>query len=217
MNKKDTIFCVSEEDRKDFFNNNTNLIYIIRDLDDDNNCYFSLADDKSYFPVSEDWERLSDFNNSVMGYYQNGYHQGIQEIYEYVPGNGFLKRFDRNDKKWYRPILPVINNGDLLFIEITNYLSDVIEYEYYMGVVVKRKNEKRSIVFYNNGDYDILEDLLEDEDVNILVVDDKSSSFKNFGERLSLLYNNHLEINNFKFVSNDFNEAYWRFQKTKGN
>ena len=128
-----------------------------------------------------------------------------------------MKRFYRNDKKWYQSILPEINNGDLLFIEITNYLSDVIEYEYYMGVVVKRKNEKRSIIFYNDGDFDDLEDILEDEDVNILVVDNKSNSFKNFGNRLSSLYNNQLKINDFKFVSNDFNEAYWRFQKTKGN
>lgn len=212
MNKKDTIFCVSEEDRKDFFNNNTNLIYIIRDLDDDNNCYFSLADDKSYFPVSEDWERLSDFNNSVMGYYQNGYHQGIQEIYEYVPGNGFLKRFDRNDKKWYRPLLPEINNGDLLFIEFSNYQDSVIEYEYYMGVVIKREG-RGTIVFYSDGDFDDLDSLLEDEEVNILVVDNKSNGFKAFEKKLKSLYNNKLETNDFKFVSNDFNEAYWRFLK----
>ena len=203
MNKKDTIFCVSEEDREKFFDNNTNLIYIIHDLDGD-----------CRFPVTEDWEKLPDFNNSVMGYYQNGFHEEIVEIYEYVSGNGFLKRFDRNDKKWYRPILSEINNGDLLFIELTNYLSDVIEYEYYMGVVVKRKNRKESIVFYNNGDFEILEDLLEDEDVNILVVDDKSSSFKLFEEWLSSLYNNQLKMNGFKFVSNDFPEAYWRFSKS---
>lgn len=195
MNKKNTIFCASEEERKEFFDNNTNLIYIIHDLDDG-----------SCFPMTEDWERLPDFNNSVMGYYQNGFHQEILEIYEYVPGNGFLKRFDRNDKKWYRPILSEINNGDLLFIEFTNYLSDVIEYEYYMGVAVKRKDKEGTIVFYNNGDFDILEDILEDEDANILVVDNKSSSFKNFGERLS-------SMNDFKFVSNDFHEAYWRFSK----
>lgn len=202
MNKKDTIFCVSEEDREKFFDNNTNLIYIIYDANND-----------WRFPVTEDWGRLPDFNNSVMGYYQNGCHQEIYEIYEYVPSNGFLKRFDRNDKKWYRPILPEINNGDLLFIEFTNYLSDVIEYEYYMGVVVKRKNRKESIVFYNDGDFEILEDILEDEDVNILVVDNKSNSFKNFGDRLSSLYNNQLKMNDFKFVSNDFEEAYWRFSK----
>ena len=206
MNKKDTIFCVSEEDREKFFDNNTNLIYIIHDLDGD-----------CRFPVTEDWEKLPDFNNSVMDYYQNGWHQEILAIYEYVFGNGFLKRFDRNDKKWYRPILPEINNGDLLFIEFTNYLSDVIEYEYYMGVVVKRKNRKESIVFYNDGDFEILEDILEDEDANILVVDDKSSSFKLLGERLSSFYNNKTEGIPFKFISNDFNEAYWRFSKTKGN
>ena len=206
MNKKDTIFCVSEEEREDFFDNNINLIYIIHDVDND-----------WRFSVTKDWKRLPDFNNSVMGYYQNGCHQEILAIFEYVSGSGFLKRFYRNDKKWYQPILPEINNGDLLFIEITNYLSDVIEYEYYMGVVVKRKNEKRSIIFYNDGDFDDLEDILEDEDVNILVVDNKSNSFKNFGNRLSSLYNNQLKINDFKFVSNDFNEAYWRFQKTKGN
>ena len=202
MNKKDTIFCVSEEDREKFFDNNTNLIYIIYDANND-----------WRFPVTEDWGRLPDFNNSVMGYYQNGCHQEIYEIYEYVPSNGFLKRFDRNDKKWYRPILPEINNGDLLFIEFTNYLSDVIEYEYYMGVVVKRKNRKESIVFYNDGDFEILEDILEDEDANILVVDDKSSSFKLLGERLSSFYNNKTEGIPFKFISNDFNEAYWRFSK----
>lgn len=206
MNKKDTVFCISEEDREDFFDNNTNLIYIIHDLDDG-----------SCFPMTEDWDRLAQFNNSVMGYYQNGFHQEILEIYEYVPGNGFLKRFDRNDKKWYRSFLPEINNGDLLFIEFTNYLSDVIEYEYYMGVVVKRKNRKESIVFYNDGDFEILEDILEDEDANILVVDDKSSSFKLLGERLSSFYNNKTEGIPFKFISNDFNEAYWRFSKTKGN
>lgn len=206
MNKKDTIFCVSEEDREKFFDNNTNLIYIIHDLDGD-----------CRFPVTEDWEKLPDFNNSVMGYYQNGFHEEIVEIYEYVSGNGFLKRFDRNDKKWYRSFLPEINNGDLLFIEFTNYLSNVTEYEYYMGVVVKRKNEERSIIFYNHGDFDDLEDILEDEEANILVVDDKSSSFKNFGGHLSSLYNNQLEMHEFRFVSNDFNEAYWRFQKTKGN
>ena len=214
MNKKDTIFCASEEEREDFFDNNADLIYIIYDVDND-----------WRFPVTEDWERLSDFNNSVMGYYQKGCHHEILEIYEYVPGNGFLKRFDRNDKKWYRPLLPEINNGDLLFVEITNYLSDVIEYEYYMGVVVKRKDKKGTIIFYNNGDFDILEDVLEeeeedvleDEDVNILVVDDKSSSFRNFSEHLSSWYNNQLKTNDFKFVSNDFNEAYWRFQKAKGN
>ena len=206
MNKKDTIFCVSEEDREKFFDNNTNLIYIIHDVDND-----------CRFPVTEDWEKLPDFNNSVMDYYQNGWHQEILAIYEYVFGNGFLKRFDRNDKKWYRPILPEINNGDLLFIEFTNYLSDVIEYEYYMGVVVKRKNRKESIVFYNDGDFEILEDILEDEDANILVVDDKSSSFKLLGERLSSFYNNKTEGIPFKFISNDFNEAYWRFSKTKGN
>lgn len=202
MNKKDTIFCVSEEDREKFFDNNTDLIYIIYDANND-----------WRFPVTEDWGRLPDFNNSVMGYYQNGCHQEIYEIYEYVPSNGFLKRFDRNDKKWYRPILPEINNGDLLFIEFTNYLSDVIEYEYYMGVVVKRKNRKESIVFYNDGDFEILEDILEDEDANILVVDDKSSSFKLLGERLSSFYNNKTEGIPFKFISNDFNEAYWRFSK----
>ena len=131
MNKKDTIFCVSEEDREKFFDNNTNLIYIIHDADND-----------WRFSVTKDCKRLPDFNNSVMGYYQNGCHQEILAIFEYVFGSGFLKRFDRNDKKWYRPILPEINNGDLLFIEFTNYLSDVIEYEYYMGVVVKRKNRK---------------------------------------------------------------------------
>lgn len=203
-NKKDTIFCVSEEDRKDFFDNNTNLIYIIRDLADD-----------SCFPMTEDWEKLPDFNNSVMGYYQKGWHQEILAIYEYVSG-GFLKRFDRNDKKWYRPILPEINNGDLLFIEFTNYLSNVTECKYYMGIVVKREGQ-RTIVFYNNEDYDDLEDILGDEDVNILVVDNKSNSFKNFGDRLSSLYNNQLKMNDFKFVSNEFNEAYWLFQKTKGN
>lgn len=202
MNKKDTIFCASEEDREKFFDNNTDLIYIIYDANND-----------WRFPVTEDWGRLPDFNNSVMGYYQNGCHQEIYEIYEYVPSNGFLKRFDRNDKKWYRPILPEINNGDLLFIEFTNYLSDVIEYEYYMGVVVKRKNRKESIVFYNDGDFEILEDILEDEDANILVVDDKSSSFKLLGERLSSFYNNKTEGIPFKFISNDFNEAYWRFSK----
>ena len=205
MNKKDTIFCVSEEEREDFFDNNINLIYIIHDVDND-----------WRFSVTKDWKRLPDFNNSVMGYYQNGCHQEILAIFEYVFGSGFLKRFDRNDKKWYRPILPEINNGDLLFIEITNYLSDVIEYEYYMGVVVKRKDKKRSIIFYNDGDFDDLGDILEDEDVNILVVDDKSNSFRNFGEHLSTLYNNQLKMNDFKFVSSDFNEAYWRFQKTKG-
>ena len=202
MNKKDTIFCASEEDREKFFDNNTDLIYIIYDANND-----------WRFPVTEDWGRLPDFNNSVMGYYQNGCHQEIYEIYEYVPSNGFLMRFDRNDKKWYRPILPEINNGDLLFIEFTNYLSDVIEYEYYMGVVVKRKNRKESIVFYNDGDFEILEDILEDEDANILVVDDKSSSFKLLGERLSSFYNNKTEGIPFKFISNDFNEAYWRFSK----
>ena len=206
MNKKDTIFCASEEDREKFFDNNTDLIYIIYDANND-----------WRFPVTEDWERLPDFNNSVMGYYQKGCHHEILEIYEYVPGSGFLKRFDRNDKKWYRPLLPEINNGDLLFIEFTNYLSNVIDCEYYMGVVVKRKNEKRSIIFYNNGDFDDLEDILEDEDVNILVVDDKSSSFRDFSEYLSSWYNNQLKTNDFKFVSNDFNEAYWRFQKAKGN
>ena len=206
MNKKDTIFCVSEEDREKFFDNNTNLIYIIHDADND-----------WRFSVTKDWKRLPDFNNSVMGYYQNGCHQEILAIFEYVFGSGFLKRFDRNDKKWYRPILPEINNGDLLFIEFTNYLSDVIEYEYYMGVVVKRKNRKESIVFYNDGDFEILEDILEDEDANILVVDDKSSSFKLLGERLSSFYNNKTEGIPFKFISNDFNEAYWRFSKTKGN
>ena len=205
MNKKDTIFCASEEDREKFFDNNTNLIYIIHDLDGD-----------CRFPVTEDWEKLPDFNNSVMGYYQNGFHEEIVEIYEYVSGNGFMKRFDRNDKKWHRPILPEINNGDLLFIEFTNYLNNVIEREYYMGIVVKRKDEKRSIIFYNNGDFDDLGDILEDEEANILVVDNKSSSFRNFGERLSPLYNNQLKMNDFKFVSNDFNEAYWRFQNTKG-
>ena len=201
MNKKDTIFCASEEDREKFFDNNTNLIYIIHDLDGD-----------CRFPVTEDWEKLPDFNNSVMGYYQNGFHEEIVEIYEYVSGNGFLKRFDRNDKKWYRSILPEINNGDLLFIEFTNYLSNVTECKYYMGIVVKREGQ-RTIVFYNNEDYDDLEDILGDEDVNILVVDNKSNSFKNFGDRLSSLYNNQLKMNDFKFVSNDFNEAYWRFQK----
>ena len=206
MNKKDTIFCASEEERENFFDNNTDLIYIIYDADND-----------WRFPVTEDWERLPDFNNSVMGYYQKGCHHEILEIYEYVPGSGFLKRFDRNDKKWYRPLLPEINNGDLLFVEFTNYLSNVIDCEYYMGVVVKRKNEKRSIIFYNNGDFDDLEDILEDEDVNILVVDDKSSSFIDFSEYLSSWYNNQLKTNDFKFVSNDFNEAYWRFQKAKGN
>ena len=206
MNKKDTIFCASEEERENFFDNNTDLIYIIYDADND-----------WRFPVTEDWERLPDFNNSVMGYYQKGCHHEILEIYEYVPGSGFLKRFDRNDKKWYRPLLPEINNGDLLFVEFTNYLSNVIDCEYYMGVVVKRKNEKRNIIFYNNGDFDDLEDILEDEDVNILVVDDKSSSFRDFSEYLSSWYNNQLKTNDFKFVSNDFNEAYWRFQKAKGN
>lgn len=201
MNKKDTIFCVSEEERKDFFDNNTNLIYIIHDLDDD-----------CRFPVTEDWEILPNFNNSVMGYYQNGCHEEILAIYEYVPGNRSLKRFDRNDKKWYRPILPEINNGDLLFIEITNYLSDVTEYEYYMGIVVKREG-RRTIVFYNDGDYDNLDSLLKDEDINILVVDNVSSGFRNFGENLSSLYNNQLKMNYFKFVSNEFNEAYWCFQK----
>ena len=205
MNKKDTIFCVSEEDREKFFDNNTNLIYIIHDLDGD-----------CRFPVTEDWEKLPDFNNSVMGYYQNGFHEEIVEIYEYVSGNGFLKRFDRNDKKWYRSFLPEINNGDLLFIEFTNYLSNVTECKYYMGIVVKREGQ-RTIVFYNNEDYDDLEDILGDEDVNILVVDNKSNSFKNFGDRLSSLYNNQLKTNDFKFVSNEFNEAYWLFQKTKGN
>ena len=203
MNKKNTIFCASEEERKEFFDNNTNLIYIIHDLDGD-----------CRFPVTEDWEKLPDFNNSVMGYYQNGFHEEIVEIYEYVFGNGFLKRFDRNDKKWYRSFLPEINNGDLLFIEFTNYLSNVTECKYYMGIVVKREGQ-RTIVFYNNEDYDDLEDILGDEDVNILVVDNKSNSFKNFGDRLSSLYNNQLKMNDFKFVSNDFNEAYWLFWKFK--
>ena len=201
MNKKDTIFCASEEDREKFFDNNTDLIYIIYDANND-----------WRFPVTEDWGRLPDFNNSVMGYYQNGCHQEIYEIYEYVPSNGFLKRFDRNDKKWYRSFLPEINNGDLLFIEFTNYLSNVTECKYYMGIVVKREGQ-RTIVFYNNEDYDDLEDILGDEDVNILVVDNKSNSFKNFGDRLSSLYNNQLKMNDFKFVSNEFNEAYWRFSK----
>lgn len=206
MNKKDTIFCVSEEEREDFFdNNNTNLIYIIHDLDDD-----------CRFPVTEDWEMLPNFNNSVMGYYQNGCHEEILAIYEYVPGNRSLKRFDRNDKKWYHPILPEINNGDLLFIEITSYLSDVTEYEYYMGVVVKREG-RRTIVLYNDGDYDNLDSLLKDEDVNILAVDNKSNSFKDFGEHLSSLYNNQLKMHEFKFVSSEFNEAYWCFLNTKGN
>ena len=204
MNKKDTIFCASEEDREKFFDNNTNLIYIIHDLDGD-----------CRFPVTEDWEKLPDFNNSVMGYYQNGYHQEIYEIYEYDPNKGFLKRFNRNDKKWYRSILPEINNGDLLFIEFVNNLPDVIKYKYYMGIVVKRKVEKRSVIFYNNGDFDDLKDILEDENANILVVDDKSSSFKNFGEHLSSLYDNQLKMNDFKFVSNEFNEAYWCFSNTK--
>ena len=101
MNKKNTIFCASEEERKEFFDNNTNLIYIIHDVDND-----------WRFSVTEDWKRLPDFNNSVMGYYQNGCHQEILAIFEYVFGNGFLKRFDRNDKKWYRSFLPEINNGD---------------------------------------------------------------------------------------------------------
>ena len=204
MNKKDTVFCASEEDREDFFDNNTNLIYIIQDLAG-NSC----------FPVMEDWDRLAQFNNSVMGYYQNGYHQEIYEIYEYDPNKGFLKRFNRNDKKWYRSILPEINNGDLLFIEFVNNLPDVIKYKYYMGIVVKRKVEKRSVIFYNNGDFDDLKDILEDENANILVVDDKSSSFKNFGEHLSSLYDNQLKMNDFKFVSNEFNEAYWCFSNTK--
>ena len=203
MNKKDTIFCASEEEREDFFDNNTNLIYIIHDLDGD-----------CRFPVTEDWKKLPDFNNSVMGYYQNGFHEEIVEIYEYVSGNGFLKRFDRNDKKWYRSFLPEINNGDLLFIEFTNYLSNVTECKYYMGIVVKREGQ-RTIVFYNNEDYDDLEDILGDEDVNILVVDNKSNSFKNFGDRLSSLYNNQLKMNDFKFVSNEFNEAYGVFGKFK--
>ena len=204
MNKKDTIFCASEEDREKFFDNNTDLIYIIYDANND-----------WRFPVTEDWGRLPDFNNSVMGYYQNGCHQEIYEIYEYVSGNGFLKRFDRNDKKWYRSFLPEINNGDLLFIEFTNYLSNVTECKYYMGIVVKREGQ-RTIVFYNNEDYDDLEDILGDEDVNILVVDNKSNSFKNFGDRLSSLYNNQLKMNDFKFVSNEFNEAYgvfWKFKR----
>ena len=205
MNKKDTIFCASEEERKDFFDNNTNLIYIIHDADND-----------WRFSVTKDWKRLPDFNNSVMGYYQNGCHQQIYEIYEYDPGNGFLKRFNRSDKKWYRSLLPEINNGDLLFIEFTNYLSNVIEREYYMGIVVKREGQ-RTMIFYSHGDFDDLEDILEDEDVNILVVDDKSNSFKNFGEHLSSLYNNQLKMHEFKFVSNEFNEAYWCFSKTKGN
>ena len=51
MNKKDTIFCVSEEERENFFDNNTNLIYIIKDLDG-----------VSYFPVTEDWDKLAQFN-----------------------------------------------------------------------------------------------------------------------------------------------------------
>ena len=202
MNKKDTIFCASEEEREDFFDNNTNLIYIIHDLDGD-----------CRFPVTEDWEKLPDFNNSVMGYYQNGFHEEIVEIYEYVSGNGFLKRFDRNDKKWYRSFLPEINNGDLLFVEIKNNWTTVVEYDYYMGIIVKREGQ-RTIVFYNDGDYDDLDSLLRDEDVNILVVDNKSNSFKNFGERLSSLYNNQLKMNDFKFVSNDFDEAYWRFSKS---
>ena len=204
MNKKNTIFCASEEERKEFFDNNTNLIYIIHDVDND-----------WRFSVAEDWKRLPDFNNSVMGYYQNGFHEEIVEIYEYVSGNGFLKRFDRNDKKWYRSFLPEINNGDLLFIEFTNYLSNVTECKYYMGIVVKREGQ-RTIVFYNNEDYDDLEDILGDEDVNILVVDNKSNSFKNFGDRLSSLYNNQLKMNDFKFVSNEFNEAYcvfWKFKR----
>ena len=202
MNKKDTIFCASEEDREKFFDNNTDLIYIIYDANND-----------WRFPVTEDWGRLPDFNNSVMGYYQNGCHQEIYEIYEYVPSNGFLKRFDRNDKKWYRPILPETNNGDLLFVEIKNNWTTVVEYDYYMGIIVKRESQ-RTIVFYNDGDYDDLDSLLRDEDVNILVVDNKSNSFKNFGDRLSSLYNNQLKMNDFKFVSNDFNEAYWRFSKS---
>lgn len=201
MNKKDTIFCVSEEDREKFFDNNTNLIYIIHDADND-----------WRFSVTKDWKRLPDFNNSVMGYYQNGCHQEILAIFEYVFGSGFLKRFDRNDKKWHRPILPELNNGDLLFIEFTNYLSGVTGCEYYMGVVVKREGQT-SIIFYNNGDFDDLGDILEDEDVNILAVDNKSNSFKIFGERLSSLYNNRLKMYDFKFVSNDFEEAYWRFSK----
>lgn len=204
MNKKNTIFCASEEERKEFFDNNTNLIYIIHDVDND-----------WRFSVTESWKRLPDFNNSVMGYYQNGCHQEILAIFEYVSGNGFLKRFDRNDKKWYRSFLPEINNGDLLFIEFTNYLSNVTEYKYYMGIVVKREGQ-RTIVFYNNEDYDDLEDILGDEDVNILVVDNKSNSFKNFGDRLSSLYNNQLKMNDFKFVSNEFNEAFgvfWKFKR----
>ena len=196
MDKKDTIFCASEEERENFFDNNTNLIYIIHDLDEG-----------SYFPFMEDWNRLPDFNNSVMGYYQNGYHQEIYEIYEYDLGNGFLKRFNRNDKKWYLPILPEINNGDLLFVEIK-----IGEYEYYMGIVVKREGQ-RTIVLYNDGDCDYLDSLLRDEDVNILVVDNKSSSFKNFSECLSLFYNNKTENIPFKFISNDFDEAYRRFWK----